>query len=221
MIGQLLSLSRIESGADELYKIEINLGTLVREVADDADFEARARDRSVCVVELVPSTISGVPELVRSAIENVVRNAVRHTASGTEIGIWLTVDIVDDYQYAVIKVRDHGKGVPEESLAEIFRPFYRVEDARDRRTGGAGLGLSIAARAVRLHNGTIRAFNASDNGLIVEIRLPVRESVQKEAPEQVKETSQNSAARVLGTVTRFTRLPLSLLLLTKAKPIVK
>jgi two-component system, OmpR family, sensor histidine kinase CpxA len=221
MIGQLLSLSRIESGADELNKIEISLGTLVREVADDADFEARARDRSVRVVELVSSTMSGVPELVRSAIENVVRNAVRHTASGTEIDIWLTVDTVDDCQYAVIKVRDQGKGVPEESLAEIFRPFYRVEDARDRRTGGAGLGLSIAARAVRLHKGTIRAFNAPDKGLIVEIRLPVRESVQKEAPEEVKETSQNSAARVLGTVTRFTRLPLSRLSLTKAKPIVK
>jgi len=177
MIGQLLALSRIESGADELDRIRIDLGSLVQEIADDADFEARARDVSVCVVELVPATITGVPELVRRAIENVVRNGVRHTAFGTEVEVSLTVNTVDACRYAVITVRDHGKGVPEEALAEIFRPFYRVEDARDRNTGGAGLGLSIAARALLLHEGTIKAMNAPDKGLIVEIRLPVRETL--------------------------------------------
>jgi two-component system sensor histidine kinase CpxA len=80
---------------------------------------------------------------------------------------------VDRDRFAVIRVRDYGKGVPEESIKEIFRPFYRVEDDRDRKTGGTGLGLSIAARAVRLHRGTIKASNAKDGGLIVEIRLPI------------------------------------------------
>jgi two-component system sensor histidine kinase CpxA len=73
---------------------------------------------------------------------------------------------------ALVKVRDHGQGVPQDAIEEIFRPFYRVEPDRDRKTGGVGLGLSIAARAVRLHHGTIKAINARDGGLVVEIRLP-------------------------------------------------
>jgi two-component system, OmpR family, sensor histidine kinase CpxA len=79
----------------------------------------------------------------------------------------------NDDRSAVIRVRDHGKGVPENSIKEIFQPFYRVEDDRDRKTGGSGLGLSIAARAVRLHHGSIKASNAADGGLIVEMRLPI------------------------------------------------
>jgi signal transduction histidine kinase len=184
MIGQLLALSRIETGADELDKIRIDLSALVQEVADDADFEARARDVSVNVVELAPTNIDGVPELVRSAIENVVRNGVRHTAPETEVEVRLGVEVVEGGRCAIISVRDHGKGVPEESLAEIFRPFYRVEDARDRKTGGAGLGLSIAARALLLHNGTIKALNAPDGGLLVEIRLPLRKNAG--APDSTK-----------------------------------
>jgi two-component system, OmpR family, sensor histidine kinase CpxA len=148
---------------------------VVKEVADDADFEARGRDRSVLVVKNEPQAIRGVFELVRSAIENVVRNAVRYTEPGTQVDISLTSEAVDGHRFAVISVRDHGKGVPEESIKEIFRPFYRVENDRDRKTGGTGLGLSIAARAVRLHHGTIKAANASDGGLIVEIRMPIGE----------------------------------------------
>jgi signal transduction histidine kinase len=173
MIGQLLALSRVESGTDRLVKEEVDLAALVKEVSDDADFEARGRDRSVRIVASESLRISGVFELVRSAIENVVRNAVRYTEAGTHVDIALTSATVNRDRFAVINVRDHGKGVPEESIKEIFRPFYRVEDDRDRKTGGTGLGLSIAARAVRLHLGTIKASNAVDGGLIVEIRLPI------------------------------------------------
>ena len=173
MIGQLLTLSRVESGAERLENEEIDLAALVREVADDADFEARGRDRSVRIVESESLRIRGVFELIRSAIENVVRNAVRYTEAGTQVDIALTSAAVDRDRFAIISVRDHGKGVPEEAIKEIFRPFYRVEDDRDRKTGGTGLGLSIAARAVRLHQGTIKASNAEDGGLIVEIRLPI------------------------------------------------
>ena len=172
LIGQLLALSRLESGTDGLKNVKIDLGALVREVAEDADFEARSRDRSVHVVRDEASEIFGVPELVRSAIENVVRNAVRYTAAGTQVDISQEVETLNSDRYALITVRDHGKGVPDGSIEEIFRPFYRVEDDRDRKTGGTGLGLSIAARAVRLHQGTIKATNATDGGLIVEIRLP-------------------------------------------------
>jgi signal transduction histidine kinase len=173
MIGQLLALSRVETGTDQLDNAEIDLSALVKGVAEDADFEARGRERSVLVINNEPLTMKGVFELVRSAIENVVRNAVRYTAEGTEVEISLTRDPVNPDRFAVISVRDHGKGVPEESIREIFRPFYRVEDDRDRKTGGTGLGLSIAARAVHLHHGTIKAANAEDGGLIVEIRLPL------------------------------------------------
>ena len=121
-----------------------------------------------------PLKINGVIELVRSAIENVVRNAVRYTSAGTSVDISLTSEKVNGNRFAVINVRDHGQGVPEESIKDIFRPFYRVEDDRDRKTGGTGLGLSIAARAVHLHHGTIKAENAIDGGLIVEIRLPIK-----------------------------------------------
>jgi two-component system sensor histidine kinase CpxA len=172
MIGQLLTLSRVESGTYRLNRIRVDLCALLQKVADDADFEARSRERSVRITSCEASTINGVAELLKSATENVVRNAVRHTAKGTEVEISLQCEGVDDEKYTVIRVRDHGAGVPEESIDEIFRPFYRVEDARDRQTGGAGLGLAIAARAVHLHAGTIKAANAPDGGLVVEIRLP-------------------------------------------------
>ena len=173
MIGQLLALSRLESGTDGLKNVRIDLSGLIHEVVDDADFEARSRERSVRVVQDEPAEVFGVPELIRSAVENVVRNAVRHTEKGTEVNVSLVTESVNGERLATISVCDHGKGVPENSIAEIFRPFYRVEDARDRTTGGTGLGLSIAARAVRLHHGTIKAANAEEGGLVVEIRLPI------------------------------------------------
>jgi signal transduction histidine kinase len=173
MIGQLLTLSQLESGTDGLSKTAIDLGVLVTEVAEDAQYEARGLERSVRVVATETCTISGVSDLLRSAIENVVRNAVRHTAPGTEVEIALNCEEVNGDRYATVNVRDHGKGVPEESIEDIFRAFYRVEHARDRKSGGTGLGLAIAARAVRLHGGTIKAGNAPDGGLNVEIKLQV------------------------------------------------
>lgn len=76
-------------------------------------------------------------------------------------------------EYAAIRVRNQGPGVPEASLERLFDPFYRVADARDRQSGGVGLGLSIAARAVRFHGGDVSAVNADGGGLLVEIRLPL------------------------------------------------
>lgn len=174
MLGNLLTLSRIEGGTDGLDKVEIELATLVQEIADDTDFEAQDRGCSVHVVDSRPSTVIGIRELLWSAIENVVRNAVRHTTSGTTVEIGLISDTATDH--AVITVRDHGKGVPDDALEQIFRPFYRVEHARDRMTGGTGLGLAIAAYAVRLHKGTVKAVNAAGGGLLVEIRLPLKNS---------------------------------------------
>lgn len=171
MIGQLLTLSQVENGTGGLTRVDIDLHALVREIVEDADFEARGRDRSVRIVASEPCKVHGVSDLLRSAIENVVRNAVRHTSERTEVEVRLTCDQVNGDKFATVGVRDHGKGVPENAIEDIFRAFYRVEEARDRKTGGTGLGLAIAARAVRLHGGTIKAANAAAGGLNVEIRL--------------------------------------------------
>jgi two-component system sensor histidine kinase CpxA len=206
MIGQLLALTRLESGAEEIRKSEFDLALLVREIADDADFEARSRKRSVKLQAVASCTIVGNEQLLRRAVENVVRNAMQYTAAGTEVEVKL--DCLDasvagsdnrssntkykaqgskvtesgfepNQRMAVISVRDHGAGVPENALAEIFRPFYRVDDARDREAGGVGLGLAIAERAVRLHGGSVAAANVATGGLVVTIVLPVGSGTAK------------------------------------------
>jgi two-component system sensor histidine kinase CpxA len=170
MIGQLLVLTRLESGAEAIRKTEFDLALLVRAITDDADFEARSRKRSVKLESPESCTIIGNEQLLRRAIENVIRNAVQYTAEGTEVEVKL--DCGDTTSEAVIAVRDHGTGVPENALAEIFRPFYRVDDARDREAGGVGLGLAIAERAVRLHSGKVEAANVATGGLVITIVLP-------------------------------------------------
>jgi signal transduction histidine kinase len=178
MIGQLLSLTRLESGAAGIQKTEFDLEPLVSEIVKDADFEARARNRSVKLAASGPAMINGFPNLIRRAIENVVRNAVHYTAAGTEVKVQLHSDSGSQAaggrsdEFVFIVVRDRGPGIPEEALAEIFRPFYRVDEARDREAGGVGLGLAIAERAVRLHGGKVAAANAPDGGLVVTITLP-------------------------------------------------
>src|SRR5690349_4273659 len=172
MISQLLELTRLESGTDGRKRSEIDLAALVREVADDADFEARSVNRSVQVVWTEQCSITGVEELLRSAIENVVRNAVRYTPEGTAVEVALHKQNGGSDNFAVISVRDRGNGVPDDALERIFRPFYRTEDARDRQSGGGtGLGLAITERAVRMHGGTVEATNAPGGGLSVKMKL--------------------------------------------------
>jgi two-component system sensor histidine kinase CpxA len=172
MISQLLELTRLESGTDVRKRTAIDLASLVRDVAEDADYEARGVNRSVQVVWTERCSINGIEDLLRSAVENVVRNAVRFTPEGTAVEVALRRQNGYVDHFAVISVRDRGKGVPEDALEKIFRPFYRAEDARDRQSGGgAGLGLAITERAVRMHGGSIQATNAEDGGLSVEMRL--------------------------------------------------
>jgi two-component system sensor histidine kinase CpxA len=113
--------------------------------------------------------------LLRSAVENVVRNALRYTEGDTavEISLSRSEKSPQSTSMALITVRDYGPGVPEKELADIFRPFYRVAGSRDRKSGGDGLGLAITQRAVQLHGGEVTAFNAPGGGLQVEIRLPL------------------------------------------------
>jgi two-component system, OmpR family, sensor histidine kinase CpxA len=174
LIGKLLQLARLESGDGAPPKAQVALGELVEAVAEDADFEARSRNCSVRLVVAEDSTVLGYAELLRSAVENVVRNAVRYTSEGTAVEIGLGYEAGEDGAgQAVVRVRDHGPGVPEEAIEKLFRPFYRLDNSRERKTGGVGLGLAIADRIARMHGGVVTATNAPDGGLVLEIRLPV------------------------------------------------
>jgi two-component system sensor histidine kinase CpxA len=164
MIGRLLTLSSLESGSQEFEKRDLNLTRIVEQIAADADFEASANERSVQVIKSDDCRLLGSETLIRSAVENVLRNAVRYTKPGTAV----EVSITKNGDRAIISVRDHGDGVPEDELENLFRPFYRIGDARERKTGGTGLGLAIAEQAIRAHKGSINARNEGD-GLVVEI----------------------------------------------------
>ncbi len=169
LIGQILRAAKTEQlqpGAKKLF----DLANLVREVAEDADFEATGSDRRVRAEIDEISLVHGDRELLRSAIENVVRNAIRYAPEKTDV----TIDLkrVEGGRAKVI-VRDQGPGVPTESLPHLFEPFYRVNDARDRDSGGAGLGLAIARHAVSAHGGNVRALNRDGGGFEVQIDLPL------------------------------------------------
>src|ERR1700683_409070 len=173
LIGSLLELARLESGAEVLEGEPIELHSLVQEIVADADYDAQSRNRHVRIVSCDSCAITGDAQLVRAAAENVIRNAVSHTEEGTQVDVVLKHVPNSQGGDAVIRVRDHGKGVPEAFLADIFLPFYRVGDARERSAGGSGLGLSITDRAVRLHGGSVNAENCADGGLVVELRFPL------------------------------------------------
>jgi two-component system sensor histidine kinase CpxA len=171
LIGQILLLERLEVGESESEVAPLDLSAVLSEVVDDASFEASAAGREVTFEAGEMCRILGRPNLVRSALDNVIRNAIRHAPDGTTIDVALDVGS----EQAVVTVRDHGPGVPGEHIDSLFEPFTRVAEARDRNTGGAGLGLAITRRAVEMHGGTVSAANHPDGGLVVTIRLPKTE----------------------------------------------
>lgn len=173
LIEQILTLNRVESGMAEFKKEKIDLAHLISQVTVDADFEARSLGRAVKIVQAEQCAVAGNGALIKRAVENVVRNAVLYTVPGSTVEVSLKIVQQDNHSYAVVTVRDHGTGVPENEIVNIFKPFYRIDESRDRRIGGTGIGLSIADAAVRLHAGSIKASNVPGGGLSVEIRLPV------------------------------------------------
>ncbi len=167
LVGGLLQVTRAESDPDALHHQPVRLDQLLEELVNDASIEAQARSSEVRLAMTQPVTVQGDSELLRRAIENVIRNAIRYTPDGAAVEVSLEAA----EGRAVVRIRDYGPGVPDEALPRIFDAFYRVEADRARASGGAGLGLSIARRAVELHKGAIRARNAQP-GLLVEIELP-------------------------------------------------
>ena len=173
MIGQVLAITRFESDTEMIRMDRVDLKELLEDIIDDANYEANVLGSVVRFVESESCMITGNEKWLRRAVENVIRNAVRYTHVGTNVEVRLVKIRDDSTRYAEISVRDHGNGVPEKDLSNIFRPFYRVSDARERQTGGTGLGLAIAERAVGLHNGSISSSNSPEGGLKVIIRLPL------------------------------------------------
>lgn len=172
LIGQLLSLAKLESGVTAITHLSLDLAELLDSVAKDADFEARAHNRRVALMHSTPAPIQGDARLLQSALDNIVRNALRYTADGTQVDLSLARGH-DPVEHWLIRIRDHGPGVPEAMLPLLFEPFVRVGDARDRASGGYGLGLAIAQRAIQRHGGEVSARNEPDGGLTVAVRLPV------------------------------------------------
>jgi len=173
LISQLRTLTLLESSAEIMDKKTFDLSVLVKAISEDADFEAASSGRSVKAELSDNIHVEGSEELLHQAIENVVRNAVRYTDEGTEVTVSLKQVHLHETEFAVITVRDRGQGVPEEALANLFSPFYRVAESRDRQSGGMGIGLAITDRAVKLHKGKVEAENAEGGGLIIRIYLPV------------------------------------------------
>jgi len=186
LIGRLLTLARLEDGEQHVPATPILLDEVVLNVAEDAEFEAQAR-RCHVRSEIAPGTwaVRADASLLHSAIENVVRNAIRYTREGTTVDIHLEKTGmektgVDGREEAVIRVTDCGSGVPPDALEKLFQPFYRLDDARGRQTGGVGLGLAITERAVRFHGGRVAATNRAGGGLMVEIHLPLMVAASSE-----------------------------------------
>jgi signal transduction histidine kinase len=168
LIRQMLEVTRTEGEPSRLKAERLRLDELVDALVDDCSIEAHAHGCALELASTGPVTLEGDSELLRRAIENVMRNAIRYAPEESKV----EVKLENGGGWAKIQVRDYGPGVPEEALPRLFDPFYRVEQDRDRKSGGVGLGLSIARRAVELHKGKLKASNASP-GLLVEIDLPV------------------------------------------------
>ena len=176
LIGQLLTLSSMEA----LERVEnfkpVSLNAVIERMIPDAEYEARQRQCSLDFQAQDECMIDGNQELLYRAIENIVRNAIRYTESGSEVEIRLRTAMVRGDRQAEIEVSDHGPGIPEDQLAAIFRPFYRVDYARSPDTGGFGVGLAIAERAVRLHHGELCALNREGGGATIRMRFPLIQS---------------------------------------------
>ena len=176
LIGQLLTLSSMEA----LEKVEnlkpLSLNRLIERMLPDAEYEARQRQCTVAFHAEDQCIVSGNQELLYRAIENVVRNAIRFAEDGTEVEIRLRKLTGSGNRQVEIEVNDRGPGIPENQRQAILRPFYRVDFARSPATGGFGVGLAIADRAVRLHRGDLCALNREGGGATFRINLPVNES---------------------------------------------
>jgi signal transduction histidine kinase len=168
LVGELLQVTRVESDPSMQKNDIVHLDELLGDLVYDSLLEAKAKDCTLLLKTPAPAILAGDEELIRRALENVIRNAIRHAPRNTSVD----VELIKMADSALVTVRDYGPGVPPEALTRIFDPFYRVDSDRNRSSGGLGLGLAIARRSVELHKGKLSAQNASP-GLLVNIQLPL------------------------------------------------
>ena len=171
LIGELLTLSRVEANIKQSNSAlpVIEMQALLNDILDNARFEAQTGDRTVDFFGNDAVSMHGNPELLIRAIENVVRNAVKHTAPGTTVRINAAIVAPDKW---VLTVCDQGSGVPEAELESIFEPFFRSSTGT-KNLEGYGLGLAIAKRVISAHGGGIQAFNNVDTGLCIAMSFPI------------------------------------------------
>ena len=166
MISELLTLSRMQVDSHITREVQ-PISSLWEEILKDAEFEAEQMGKLLTFSEIPDRSISGNPKLLMSALDNITRNAIYYGKDQVDVQF----DVVQDR--LTICVNDNGDGVPDDELDSIFRPFYRVSTARDRNSGGTGLGLTITESAIRQHSGTITASRSQLGGLQLKITLPI------------------------------------------------
>lgn len=188
LIGQLLKMARVESRVDLEHPTRFDLAGVVEEVSADADYEARIRRCAVRFERREECVVQGAREMLRGAVENVVRNAVRHTPNQTTVEISMSRIEVGGQTLAAIQVRDRGPGVPEDSIGELFTPFHRVADTALSNMDGTGLGLAITKRTFEVHGGHVHAANAPDGGFVVTLELPIHRAEGDRRPAAIAAT---------------------------------
>jgi signal transduction histidine kinase len=169
LVGELLTLARLEAGAIRASQEEISMAELLDQIADDASYEASSQQRSVVQEGEAEVLVAGQADLLGRAIENVVRNAIKHSPEGGVVQ--LQSRTVQDARQLCIRVLDRGPGVAPADLETIFQPFFRSSTAS---ADGHGLGLAIAQHVIQAHGGSIKATNRTGGGLCVEMLLPIK-----------------------------------------------
>jgi len=171
LVESLIQVTRAEGDSTARNLEPVPIAEMVQELVEDATIEANVRGCRLVLRGSNELILHADRELLRRALENILRNAIRHAPDNSDIEIALD----NSADEASISVRDYGSGVPTESLTAIFKPFFRVDNSRNSATGGIGLGLSIAERAIRVHHGNLWAENA-EPGLRVCVDLPLGKS---------------------------------------------
>lgn len=168
LISEILEYARLDKSTDAYQPATVNLIALLEQLADDANYESHGKRIKLLVERSKPLLVHLDKRLLQRAMENIIRNALRYTPKNGTI----TITLKTDEQHIHLVIEDDGPGVPEHQLEKIFSPFYRVDPSRGKSTGGYGLGLSIAMKAIALHHGTISASNKPAGGLQISITLP-------------------------------------------------
>jgi two-component system sensor histidine kinase CpxA len=169
LISQVLKLARLHGSDAAVEREKFDLDEVIEDVVRDANFEGDVKGCQVLLTGAAHATLNGNRELLSSAIENVLRNAVRYSPNGAAVNV--SIERPNPAGVAIV-VRDHGPGVPDGDLQRIFEPFYRVAESRDRDTGGEGIGLAITAQVMKAHGGSATAANRAGGGFEVRLSLP-------------------------------------------------